>query len=727
MAWDDVVSKYPWVVMDPSSLLGSRTPRKLDELVNDVNPLWRQFYVSWMLTNQRATRTQQQLYGLLGDLNDMNKRSSDNAKRKKYDDAAEYLNAAGPLDEFYKAIREIKDTIRAKQKEDPKVNAGLLLATEATIKGLGNARPDETLINAAAALRSGKEKAELLHGIEDYERDMSAFFTKMGAHEDSWASVKEALERSVTAMRSREGQLREWLGNYQSVLPYLKETDPAERQKLIARAKGSNDSTLLKLYTDAESGDLVKFVWASVSKYTQTLAAIGVDFANGNRLIVDIAKKQAESGMYKNFNTAFPDAALGLMCAKTAVGAATSIAGFFPPIGTAVAAGLNLSMTIAEEATKLIMTKQAAKDPDTVIKMFGQTYDKMSNSEAKALLEELGPELGTKAAELGHVAAEIAHQASEIKEALEPMTDAAREAAKQAAEHTGQIIAGVGVAVTVCVLAYEWYEFAEAQKRELRNKNGLTDNDVADLKAGLGDAWNNQASNKFYDVKTAQFLGMDGQDYKVIMNGIPGKIRRGSFVFSPDDRSDVHRRVLAQAANANSGGIPYHGVTVTAFFNGAQVQSEPGEAGALVVRTTVTKLSGEQYPAVMEISVEGRAKITSVDLPKTPNELARVTAAHPTLSHHGETLTVDWSTARHIHEHTWYFSCVVDARSASGKQERLELAVTRGGGVQVRDGSDGNAAPNPVADVQVQTVAPDQGDRDRIKGKLKALAATGGK
>jgi hypothetical protein len=727
MAWDEVVAKYPWVVIDPSSLLGNRTPRKLDELVNEPNPLWRQFYVSWMLKNHGATRTQQQLYGLLNDLNDMNKRSSDTAKRKKYDDAAEYLKAAGPLDEFYEAIREIKDAIRAKQKEDPKVNAGLLLATEATIKGLGTARPDETLINAAAALRSGKEKADLLHGVEDYMTHMSAFFTKMGAHEDSWNSVKEALERSVTAMRSREGQLREWLGNYQSVLPYLQETDVNERQKLIARAKSSGDNTLLKLYTDAEKGDLVKYVWASVSKYTQTLAAIGVDLANGNRLIVDIAKARAESDMYKNFSAAFPEAALGLMCAKTAVGAATAVAGFFPPIGSAVAGGLNVSMMIAEEATKLIMTKQAAKDPDTVIKMFGQTYDKMSSSEAKGLLEELGPELGAKAAELGHVAAELAHGAKEIKEALEPMTDVAREAAKQAAEHTGQIIAGVGVAVTVCVLAYDWYEFAEAQKRELRNKNGLSDNDVADLKKGLDEAWGKQASNEFYDIHTAQFVGMDGPDYKVIMNGIPGKIRRGTFVFSPDDRSDVHRRVLAQAGNANSGGIPYHGATVTALFDGAQVQSEPGESGALVVRTTVTKLTGEKYPATMEVSVEGRAKITGVDLPQTTNELARVASAYPTLSHNGETLTVQWDSARHIREHTWYFSCVVNARSAAGEHRRLELAVTRGGDVQVRDGSNADAAPNPVADVHVKTVAPDEGDHARVKGKLKALAATAGK
>ena len=117
--------------------------------------------------------------------------------------------------------------------------------------------------------------------------------------------------------------------------------------------------------------------------------------------------------------------------------------------------------------------------------------------------------------------------------------------------------------ITVATLAAEWYKWSEEVKRDLRNRDGLTDDDVKTLQTGLADAWTQQASNTFWDIKTATFLGMDGADYKVVMNGVPGKIRGANFVFAPDDRSKVHQLVLSAAQKANPGGIPYHDSTVS--------------------------------------------------------------------------------------------------------------------------------------------------------------------
>jgi hypothetical protein len=42
-------------VIDPSVLIGHRTPRTFEELADDQIPLWRQYYYEWMTRDRGST------------------------------------------------------------------------------------------------------------------------------------------------------------------------------------------------------------------------------------------------------------------------------------------------------------------------------------------------------------------------------------------------------------------------------------------------------------------------------------------------------------------------------------------------------------------------------------------------------------------------------------------------------------------------------------------------
>lgn len=736
MAWDDVVRKYPWVVIDPSSLIGHSTPKKLEELVTARNPLYRQFYIGWLITNKGCPRSDGQLLQLFVDLNELNKKSSDATKRKKYDDAKEYFERTGPLAEYYTAIREIKDAVKERQKEDPNVRAGLLFATEVAVAAQGSAQPDETLVNAAANLQTGAEQAQLMEAFGEFRKDMREFFTKSGggAH---WQKVEPVLDRTWLNIGSWKANLRIQFARYQKALPYL-QAAPDERAAMVRRAKTAGTDEMVDLYIEAESGALTTAVWATVSRYGQSLAAFGVAVSNTCETLVNFAKAQAESDMRRNFAAAFPDAALGLMAAKTAVGVASSIAAFFPPIGTAVASGLNLAMMIADNATQIILTKMAKEDPETVLNQFGKTFDAVPKEKRGELAEKLA-EGGLTFLELAHTGAEIGHGAADIHTALQPLEEAARAAAEEGLKQAGQAVAGVGAVITVVSLAYDWYDYAETSKRELRNRTGLKDEDVERLKDGLENAYENKKANVIWTLRGAVFHGMDGKDYKVEINGVPGKIRGDTWIFAPDDRKQAYDRILEGARRQTGTGLAYNGGTFWVDWDAVQPGDidETGESGALTIQAKLRRRSGDTFTGKLSVTVEGRTKLLGVDMPATSAELARMASNHGQLTGEGgEQYRLDWTTAKVVSDQALHFRCEVDADTGSRKT-RVGVKVQRGGKplLQVLDtggtGNQGNAsgAKSHGGDDSDDDVATSSGpvtanDRSRLRAKLLASASS---
>lgn len=712
MTWDETVAKYPWVVIDPSSLIGNSTPTTLTDLASATNPLWRQFYIAWLVAKPGCPYSAARATGYLGDLNEINKTSKDAAKRDLYDAAKRFFNTYGDLSEFRAAIREIKDAVKAKAKEEPNTNAGLLFAADAAVNAVGNAKPDEALVSAMSNLQNNTEKEALLQGVNDYLVHMKKFFELAGAG-DSWDSVEQSIGRGMSNLRTWEASLRVCFTKYQAVLPYL-QADAAGRADLVVKAKLSSPD-LVELYQSAETGALVKEVWATISRYGQALASLGVDIANGCELIVRIAKSQSEKDMAKNFTAAFPEAATGLLIAKTVVGVGSTIAGFFPPIGTAVAGSLNLAMLAADKATQFIMVRMAKEDPNVVLNQFGRTFDEVPSDARSALAEKLA-EYSPEVIEFLMKAAELGHQAADLYKDVAGLDEAVKKAMEETLKQAGNAIGGVGAVVTVATLTAEWYKWSEDVKRDLRNRDGLTDDDVKKLQTGLADAWTQQASNTFWDIKTATFVGMDGADYKVVMNGVPGRIRGANFVFAPDDRSKVHQLVLSAAQKANPGGIPYHDSTVSIDWASVKVTSEPGETGQLECTATGTIRSGTQVPCTLRISVEGRVSITSVDLPRSTAEFGRLASSYQQLSDGNVQYTLDWSSAKRTSSHTWYFRADVAASTPDGQRKTVTVKVPRGGVPRISNAG----AKDDADDVQVKTVPVQAEDKAKVKKLLVA-------
>lgn len=721
---EDVSKKYPWLVIDPSSLIGDSTPKNFEELSEKKNPLWRQFYLEWLVANKKAVVGKEQLTKWMSFLNEVNRKSKSPAIKGRYETYTAMMNEMGSLEEFHEAIREIKDAIEEKAKKEGKKASeiGTDLSTDVLLAKQAGKPPDEAFVNAAANLSTSQERATLLHSLDELlevVKDMveSSQDGEKKVDKAPMLQAEKQISMGLDNLRDHYRELRDALEPVQKVLPYLME--PAKRLGMMQRARFAKNDELVKAYEAADAGVPQRALWTAVSKYGQAIAAMGVEVSNVAVIVVEFAKEQAENEMSENFGAAFKKAAFGLIVAKTAVTSAGVILGFFPPFGPPLAAGLGLAMTIIDKATRTILVYQAKNDPTAVISHFGKSYQ--SEEEQASLLKKIAEkaaEHGIEVADLLQALADLGQQAADIHVAISRMDDVARAIAKGGIETAGTVLQGTGNVISLLSLAWDWKNFHDDQKKELRNRGNLTDADVDRLQEGLKSQYQNQASNRYWDVRQAVFLGMDGKDYEVEIGGVRGVIRHNTFVFAPADRTEVHQRILKYVDDRVTE-LTFHGATLFPDWKTVAKINEPKQDGHLTAEVTAHRRSGQAVVCKVDVSVEGRVEVTGVDLPTSASLLADAPEAHPVIRHDGHRIRVRWETAEILNEHTWYFTCKVQGARSSGAEVELHVEFPRQGKPKTRDMTAAQSDPDALDEAALDDTAPvDEDDRAKVLALL---------
>jgi hypothetical protein len=689
MPWPEVqqvAEKYPWAIIDPSVLIGHRTPRTFEELADDQVPLWRQFYFDWMEENNGSTLPRDQAETDLQMLTiSARSRKEPTKVAQQFADvrretAKKELKANGPIDGFYDAIREIKDAIEkfAKESKQSLSDVGLRFAGEAIASGSDEgAEEDKVLGEGILRMLNGPTKAEYVRAVQECLVHFREFARLTEGDWHGLGSVEDALAKAHGNWQSWEGALRNAFDHYERALDYMR-ADQDGRQEIR-----NSDPDHAGLYSRIESGQLRKDLWEVISRYGQSMLAEWTTIADCFAAMVKWATADARNKMRENFNAAFKEASAGILAAKTAVGVTTTVLAFFPPFGSVVGAGLNLCMTIAEIASKEILIWQASNDPNTVLAYLGREFGKdVPESQRDELLKNIA-EYGLTALELMEQGTDVIANATKAGIALSPYISEAAKAAAEASFTTMEtVMPVVGGVLTVVSLTHAWYQWDDDQKLLLKEKANLTQDDVKALERLLEGAFDAEISNAEWHagLGDARLLSWTEKEFRVKINGVEGTIARDTHRFSPLNRADAWNTMLA-AAKGNAS-ITYRGMPVALDLSKPADMSDVGTD----LLCTVTGKCGdspvfdETFGFVVKISAEGVITVAGVQAPAFAETVAAAAREHEQIappigfsdpSHRGmETplsFFIDWDNAALKSTSPWYYDCVAPGAVNLGK------------------------------------------------------------
>ncbi|HET9893965.1 MAG TPA: hypothetical protein VFQ44_03430 [Streptosporangiaceae bacterium] len=684
---EEVARKYPWAVIDPSVLIGKKTPRSFEDLADDEIPLWRQFYLDWLIQTKgsQLPKNKAAHYISLLTKTARNRRESTKELQEFADqrraEAKSELGTQGPLTEFYAVIREIKDAIEERAKESGKdaSDAGIRFAAEA-ISSTFNASPDSNaptdseriLGNGILHLLNGPSKQEYIRSIDEALQCFRRFCELTGNEGNGLRSIEDSIGRAHSLWQSWESALKEALGTYDETLDYLAASRKRRRQLRLDHPSRS------ERYDLAESGELHKELWALVSRYGQSMLGEWTTIANCYAALVRWATADAKRKMRQNFSAAFEEASAGLLAAKTAVGVVNGILAFFPPFGPAVAAGLYLCMTVADISLREFMIWQAGTDPDIVIKYLGQEFQRdIPESRRAEVIGDIA-KYGLTTLEYLEKGAHVGEGFAEFGIAMSPLvTDVARESAENAfkimsGSAPGGVPAAIGVmpvvggVLTVGSLAFEWYEWSEDQKKHLQAAEHLTQTEVDDLQKMLKGAFDQQTSNAEWhnQLTEARLLMWNDDEFRVVIKGVRGTIDRTTYRFSPDDRTRAWRAMLT-AARSKPAEFKYNNMPIRLDLSDPVGLTEAG--GYLFCQVEGLCLDEpcfhEKFTFLIKISAEGIITVTGMDAPTYSDLVAAAVSAHGgqvSRQHELASLTfkVDWANAKVLSTSPWSFRCV---------------------------------------------------------------------
>jgi hypothetical protein len=674
MPWPEVqqiAEKYPWAVVDPSVLIGSKTPTSFEKLADEQNPLWRQYYFDWLET-QNSNLTRDQAHADLELLTSYarNRKEKSNVAQKfaeqRRDAARKRLKAAGSLEDFHEVIREIKDAIEkyAKESGEDKSAVGVRFAAEAIASESDDTDSDKVLGEGILQMLYGPLKREYIVNVQDVLLSFREFNKLMDGDWGGLSSVEDALAKAHGNWQSWEGALRQAFGQYDKALDYMM-ANPAGRLQIRTDDPGHAD-----LYEKVETGDLRKDLWELISRYGQSMLAEWTTVADCFRSVVKWAVDDSKKKMRKNFNAAFKEASAGILAAKTAVGATTTVLAFFPPAGTVAAAGLNLCMTIADIAAKEILIWQASNDADTVISYLGKEFKTpVPETEKEEVIKNI-LEYGMTALELMEQGTDVIGDATHVGIILSPyISEAAKAAAEASFSTMDSAMPIIGGVLTVASLTHEWYEWSEDQHKELTAKQNLSQKEVDDLQEMLRGAFQSQRSNADWHagLGEARLLSWTGTEFLVRIKGVEGTISRETYLFSPTDRTESWNATLAQAKKNTT--VSYRGLEIKLDLSAPSGITEI--KGYLVCKVPGQcqddPCSGEKFDFVVQIMADGAITITGVDAP-TFSEAAAAAAASPnsliTWPPDALTFEVDWASAKLLSTSQWYYECLAPGRVA---------------------------------------------------------------
>ncbi len=665
---DDIANKYPWVIIDISSLLGDPTPSDMKELSEHKNSLWRQFYIDWLIQNRHVTHPKDVLIKRMARLNEVTRTRPD---KKPYQADVDFFKSLGRLqpgdnpETFHFAMREIKDTVHQEVKK-AKEEGGKLTEREAGLRLAATVieqSQDYTDLSAANILITaslqmlsndvktvqGNAFVTLTQEIEATTEKMAAAYRASGAEVKDFPKdkAKDVLWQTWKAVLEFEAALRKSLEVYKVAVPYIDADEKGRRQLRVIAEKDEHQKSI---YDAADKGEITRRLLEILAEYAQAQLSFGLQIGYYTQTYVDWVKIVIARELRKGFTQEFPDAALGLLIAKTAVGVTSSAIGFAPPPYNVIGSGLTAVMSAIETATREILLWQAKNDPQRVIELYGKTYHEKSEASPQATAKKLVdgtvefglPELMNMGADVGHKAADLVNTVKDLH--LESGLTTA-----------GHVIPGVGAAITIGVLAYEWNEWNEARQKEAVTVTGLQPGDLAKLSKDLEDRWQQiHPTEQAYAVRA--IIGQDKGEYiEVTVDGEPGKWYKKSMRFESNNPTSLMNTRLQRAkAVANGKTFPYKGrrLAITNWNAGSAKWKDDGSLVAGVDLTTDSHTFKGQAAIVPTVAGTSNfpydIEIVSVQVPSDAEAIQATTdtfdAEH--LSRNGKTYTLDFNTMK---------------------------------------------------------------------------------
>ncbi|OLR92404.1 hypothetical protein BJP25_20165 [Actinokineospora bangkokensis] len=406
-----------WLRGDPTEGLRPARPRTFKELVT-ADPLWRRIYQEWLAEHYDTVMPgfdHPQVQALFDRLTDTTRQRTplDDAMQKPFEDA--YRRKP---DGFYEQFGAIKDMLRARteaaraadrklSERDALKAVGKQVAVEAVQAALADAAGD-----APIALRAWTQ-------VEAFKQEFTTARNKAvqefahpawNKHSEHWQMAQDLLAERIGAVSSKEGVLRETVQQGQAML-----------------GAGSKPPAV---YLDKLTNDLVE--WASAIN----LMAAG--FAECANLMSQWAKVNAEKLMKDDFDTFFPITGGVMLAARTAIGVAGVVLGFFPQLAP-IAGGLDLADQLVEGGVRRAVVAVASRNGKNKVDLAGvklELTDEFKNSRAGKLYmkKEAAKEYAEgKLQQLGDTAAAFSAAVAKAAEDYVPGVKAAREAATRSA------------------------------------------------------------------------------------------------------------------------------------------------------------------------------------------------------------------------------------------------------------------------------------------------------